>query len=201
MKTVIIGAGSLGRELQHWITQENWQTTVVFLDDTLPKHRGCKVLGTVDDADQFVEEDDVVLIALADPFGRELIARKLQCKAAPSTYRHGTTIAPRNGCLGGGSIMMPHSLASANTRTGRFALMNTSASLGHDVTIGDYVTLCSNVVLTGNVKVGNHVFIGTGAVVLPHVTIGDGAYIGAGSVVVRDVPAGAKMFGNPARVI
>jgi acetyltransferase-like isoleucine patch superfamily enzyme len=43
--------------------------------------------------------------------------------------------------------------------------------------------------------------IGSGATILSNVTIGEGAMIGAGSVVTRDVPAGAIVAGNPARVL
>lgn len=50
------------------------------------------------------------------------------------------------------------------------------------------------------VTIGNRVWIGGGALILPGVTIGDDAVIGAGSVVTRDVPAGALVAGNPARV-
>jgi maltose O-acetyltransferase len=50
------------------------------------------------------------------------------------------------------------------------------------------------------VHIGRNVWIGGGAIILPGVSIGDDALIGAGSVVTRDVPAGAKAFGNPARV-
>lgn len=45
-----------------------------------------------------------------------------------------------------------------------------------------------------------HASIGSGSVILPGITIGEGALVGAGSVVTRDVPAGATVFGNPARV-
>ena len=51
------------------------------------------------------------------------------------------------------------------------------------------------------VRIGRHVWIGGGAIILPGVTVGDDAVIGAGSVVTRDVAAGARVAGNPARVI
>ncbi len=43
--------------------------------------------------------------------------------------------------------------------------------------------------------------IGSGATLLCGITIGEKALIGAGSVVTRDVPAGAVVAGNPARII
>jgi UDP-2-acetamido-3-amino-2,3-dideoxy-glucuronate N-acetyltransferase len=43
--------------------------------------------------------------------------------------------------------------------------------------------------------------IGSGATILCGVTIGERAVVGAGSVVTRDVPDGAVVAGNPARVL
>ncbi len=43
--------------------------------------------------------------------------------------------------------------------------------------------------------------IGSGAVLLCGITIGEDAMIGAGSVVTKDVPAGATVAGNPARIV
>ena len=43
--------------------------------------------------------------------------------------------------------------------------------------------------------------IGGGAVILPGLRIGAGARVGAGAVVTKDVPPGATVVGNPARIL
>jgi maltose O-acetyltransferase len=48
-------------------------------------------------------------------------------------------------------------------------------------------------------EIGQDVRIGSNATILP-VKIGDGAIIGAGSVVTKDVPPGATVVGNPAKI-
>lgn len=43
--------------------------------------------------------------------------------------------------------------------------------------------------------------IGANATILPGVTIGENAMVGAGAVVIKDVPAGAIVIGNPAKLV
>jgi len=51
------------------------------------------------------------------------------------------------------------------------------------------------------VHIGKGCWLGWGAMIVPGVTIGDGAIVGMGSVVTKDVPAGAIVGGNPAKII
>jgi acetyltransferase-like isoleucine patch superfamily enzyme len=53
----------------------------------------------------------------------------------------------------------------------------------------------------GGVTVRRFARIGANVTLLPGVTVGENAVVGAGAVVVRDVPPGAVVAGNPARVI
>lgn len=50
-------------------------------------------------------------------------------------------------------------------------------------------------VIKENVWIGSHVYI------LPGITIGEGAVIGMGSVLTKDVPSGAVVGGNPAKIL
>jgi len=57
------------------------------------------------------------------------------------------------------------------------------------------------VIVTKPVIIEDDAWIGIGAIILKGVHIGAGARVGAGAVVTTDVPAGAEMAGNPARLL
>lgn len=54
---------------------------------------------------------------------------------------------------------------------------------------------------TAPIVVEANAFIGARAFILPGVSVGERAIVGACSLVSRDVPAGAKVAGNPARIL
>lgn len=79
-------------------------------------------------------------------------------------------------------------------------VMHNRTVVGENCKIYQHVTIGSRNSV-GPPTIGNNVLIGTGAIILGKITIGDGASIGAGSVVLKDVPPGATVVGNPARII
>src|SRR5262249_43151172 len=54
---------------------------------------------------------------------------------------------------------------------------------------------------TRPVIIEDDVLIGIGAIVLKGVRVRQGAHIGAGAVITSDVPARARVAGNPARIL
>jgi acetyltransferase-like isoleucine patch superfamily enzyme len=52
-----------------------------------------------------------------------------------------------------------------------------------------------------SVRVKRGSLVGLGAIVLPGITVGEGAYVQEGSVVTADVPDGAVVSGNPAKIV
>ena len=75
-------------------------------------------------------------------------------------------------------------------------VMGSDCLVFHEVTVGPRSSRSP-----GHAVIGDRVHIHPGAKVLGEITIGDDAVIGANSVVLEDVPAGAVVAGNPARVI
>ncbi len=98
-------------------------------------------------------------------------------------------------------MIMHGAVIQVDTKIGNHVLINTRASIDHDCVIDSYVHLAPGVVLCGRVTVGEGAFIGAGSVILPGIIVGKWAQVGAGSVVIQNVPDGATVVGNPARVI
>lgn len=89
-------------------------------------------------------------------------------------------------------------------------------TIGADVTLGDQVFLGDTyhayedaslpsirqpLAPPRPVRIGSGAMLGTGCTVILGVTVGEGAIVDGGSVVTHDVPAGARVSGNPAKAV
>ena len=196
-RLVIAGAGSLGRELANW-ARDDIGVRLAFMDDTMPNIDavdGIPMLGPISGAG--LDPADGVIISVASPQAREIIAKRLTGAQIP-IYLDKLTVA-RGNRIGFGSILFPLAVISVGARIGRHCIINVHSSIGHDVRMGDYCTISSHVDICGHVKLGERVFMGSGSRILPGLCIGNDAVIGAGAVVMRDVPDGETWVGNPAR--
>ena len=89
--------------------------------------------------------------------------------------------------------------ANRDTVIGEGTKIDNLVQIGHNVSIGRHCILVASVTVSGSVTLGDYVVFGVQSAVSDHVTIGDGAQIGAGAMVFKDAPAGARLFGVPAK--
>lgn len=204
----IVGAGSLGRELAGLITTiqrispRRWNV-VGFLDDTENPlgGRACdyEVVGTI--RDYRPQGGEALAMGIADPAAKHKLSRELLERGATfESIIHPHAYLGHHNNIGMGVIIYAGFGMTVNCQIGDFCTL-LDCTLGHDVKIGSFSTLSSKCHLMGGVTVGSGVYMGGNAAVAPHVSIGDSAFVCIGSVLMKDVPARAKVMGNPAREI
>jgi acetyltransferase-like isoleucine patch superfamily enzyme/acyl carrier protein len=131
--------------------------------------------------------------------GAIILADSVQVRSTPAmshlvTGPHGTLRIGAGAFIGHGAAIAAHENIDigAGSHIGPFVmLMDTDFHEAgkHDAAGG-----------TGAIRIGVGVKLGARVTVLRDSTIGDGAVVAPGSVVKGDVPAGAYVSGNPARV-
>ncbi len=93
-------------------------------------------------------------------------------------------------CRIGGGLQMPHTNG---------IVINVGTVIGCNCDIYQQVTMGE--MKGGCPTIGNRVFIGPGATILGAVNIGDGARIGAHALVIEDVPANARVYAAPSKIV
>lgn len=195
-RLVIYGNGGFGREV---VTAARGRQDTVFLSDgsaidfcDIPTIRITEL-----------REEDEVVIAVADPTIRQMLAAKIRSFGAVIAP---TAVIGNQVDIGAGAIFCDYTMVTASARIGRHFHCNIYSYVAHDCVIGDYVTFAPKVACNGNVHIGDMAYIGTGAVMRQGTSnrplrIGEGAIVGMGAVVTRDVPPYTTVMGNPARAI
>lgn len=112
---------------------------------------------------------------------------------------HPSAILAEGVTLAEGTQVLAGAILQSGVIVAENVLLNTGCILDHDCNIGPHVHLAPRVTLSGNSQVGAGAHLGTASTVIQGINIGTEAIVGAGAVVVRDVVAGRRVAGVPAR--
>jgi sugar O-acyltransferase (sialic acid O-acetyltransferase NeuD family) len=205
---IIISAGKFGRETCVWAEQAiaagaPWRIKG-FLDnraDALETYDyDARILGDVEDYQ--IEENDVFIGAIGDPKDKvKYYTPIIERGGRFVNIIHPLANLGKNVRLGVGIVLAPFASITCDVKVGDHVSIGAFSNAGHDTAIGDWSQISSHCGINGNAVLGEGVFLGSHACIIPERRVGDWAFVGAGSVVIRDVPAHAKVFGNPAAVI
>ncbi len=111
--------------------------------------------------------------------------------------------------IGDNAVIMMGAVINIGASIGDGTMIDMGVVMGGRATVGNRCHIGAGAVLAGVIEppsaspviVEDDVVIGANAVVIEGVRIGKGAVVGAGSIVTQDVPAGAVVVGNPARIV
>jgi len=103
--------------------------------------------------------------------------------------------------IGRNVLIMAGVVITSNAVIGHNVCVLPNTVIHHDACVGDWTLVGSNVTVAGATVVGENCYIGSGSSLMNGLSIGAGTLVGLGSNVVRNVPAGSKIAGNPARSI
>lgn len=211
----VYGASGCGRSLMPVAVEQlrkldgDTDSRIVFIDDALVEDANVNGY-TAMNYEKFkslASNDKFVLIAIANSSIRQKITDKLvQDGISLWTVQGMTTLIMDEVTIDAGAALSPFVTIAANVTIGKCFHANLYSYVEHDCVIGDYVTFAPRVSCNGNIHIHDHAYIGSGAVIKQGtpdkpLIIGAGAVVGMGAVVTKDVPAGAVVVGNPARLL
>lgn len=194
----LFGASGHGKVIKE-IVESQGKKIIAFVDDNISMESidGIPVIHKSKDCSP-------IIVSIGNNRIRRKIVEQLQTtnpRIHFSIAIHPSAVVSSSAKIGKGTVIMAGVVINANAVIGEHCIINTGASVDHDCVIENFCHIAPGVHVSGSTQVGEGSWVGVGSCVIQGIHIGKNCFIGAGSVVVKDLPDGAKAYGNPCRIV
>lgn len=167
---------------------------------------GLDIVGADEDLPKLLEAGWTDAFITVGSVGNTALRRKLYGLVKGLGFHVPAIIDPsaavaRDAQIGEGCFVGKRAVVNTRSALGCCAIVNSGAIVEHECRVGAFAHISPGATLCGNVTVGNDAHVGAGSVVRQGIAVGNGALVGIGSAVVKDIPPGAKAYGNPCKVV
>jgi UDP-N-acetylbacillosamine N-acetyltransferase len=196
-KIFILGAGGHGKALGE-IAFLNGFTDIVFLDDNYKNINNYpfSIKGSIKEFDNVYNQKDAWFVGIGDNHKRKnLIVKFNHFSNNLINLIHPSCVKSNFSNYENGICIMSNAAIKIGSKIKCGSIINSSASIGHDCTIGPFAHIALNVALSGHVTVGECSLVGTGSSIHPGISIGNNVKTGVGSKIYKDI-LDNKIFKN-----
>ncbi len=205
---LIFGAKALGKTALD-IFNRNQVIVYGFLEDDASLQGteigDVSVFSTTDDENftSLIGNKCEAFIALEDRTERKTLVEFLHetRQTQPVNAVHPSAILSEDAHIGHGNLIAAGVIIQTFAKVSNHCILHAGAIIDTETEVEDFVQIGAGSVIGMGAKVRENAFIGSGVTIVGGVEIGKNARVGAGSVVVENVPAGATVFGNPAKKV
>lgn len=211
---ILIGCGGFALEVAEYLKDRDLQLSAmdrsaVVADVVSTSYSRfdelCSVLGYVPNFHEYPSTvqkkfNKKVLICLGSPEERHRIFVELKrLEFAFGTLVHETAWVAKSARIDEGTIICPFAFIGAMAWVEANSVINTRATVGHDVRVGMSAVLSPHCDMNGGSKCGRVSFLGAGAILDPSAAIGDYTKVSSGAVVKQKFGDGFLLAGSPAK--
>jgi len=208
IRVAIIGAGSHGQHIGHYLNQSGKFQVAGFYDDFQEKGSNTingSILGNLQEVKQGFQEQafDQLLIGVGynHMHFRQQLFNRFTGSIPFATYVHATCYLDPTVSLGECVVVLPGCVLDRNVQVKNNVFFNIGCMVAHDTIIRENCFFAPAVKIAGFVEIESNCFLGIGTTILNHIRICAKTNTGGNCTITKNINKPGTYVGTPARLI